>query len=78
MLHLSMDQKIVNNNVSFSLMAANQSDKLTDRHFDLSFPQGAYPSWAQDDIFHVSICDAPVNIVVKPPMARNLLLLKAA
>lgn len=59
-----MDQKIINNDVSFLRTAGNGSDKLTDRHFDLSlFHVGAYPSW----VLQVSIHDAQVNIVVKPP-----------
>lgn len=33
--------------------------------FTLSlFPNSANTSWAQDDIFHVSITDAKVNVVV--------------
>lgn len=73
---LVMDQKIINNDVSFLRTAGNGSDKLTDRHFDISlFHVGAYPSW----VLHVSIHDAQVNIVVKPPWRREIsLLLKAA
>lgn len=75
---LSMDQNIINNDVSFILTAGNESDKLTDRHYDLSFSIGAYPSWVQDDILRVSSCDAQVNIVVKPRRRENLPLWKAA
>ncbi len=57
----------------FSLLGMNQTSLLTG-HFDLSlslslfffFSTGAYPSWVQDDIFRVPICDAQVNTVVKP------------
>lgn len=59
----------------------NQTSLLTDT-LTSPFAHGAYPSWVQDDILCVSICDAQVNIVVNPPLpspaAGNLLVLKAA
>lgn len=44
----------------------NRTSLLTDTLTSL-FPMGADPSWVQDDIFHVSMCDGQVNTAVKTP-----------